>query len=240
MITFAPLNLKTMTKYIPSLLTLSNLFCGFIGIVLADMYWSPILLLLCFFFDSLDGAAARYFNATSDFGKELDSLADIVSFGVFPAVMYYHIAPFDIGSIWPMITCGLIVAAGATRLAKFNIAESKPYFSGLPIPANALFYSGIIMSIQYGNDIFNPLYSSPSLYVMVSLFISLMMVSFNLRMFTTKGLSKMHKENIYHYLMFAFSIVCIVIFKFDALPVLLCFYIILSIINTLTAKELSK
>ncbi len=226
-----------MTRYIPSFLTLSNLFCGFIGIVLADLYWSPLLLLVCFFFDSIDGAAARYFNATSDFGKELDSLADIVSFGVFPAVMYYQLAPFGPGSIWPIITCGLIVAAGATRLAKFNIAESKPYFSGLPIPANALFYAGIIMSIQYGNDIFSGLYNSPILYIVFSLLISLMMVSFHLRMFTTKGLSKKPIENIFHYMMFIGSLLIIVVLKWDALPVIIATYIFLSVINTLTASK---
>lgn len=232
-------NTKTnvVTKFIPSVLTLSNLLCGFIGIILADIFWSPLLLLLCFLFDSLDGAAARYFNAQSDFGKELDSLADVVSFGVLPAVMYLELSPFPENNILALIVCGLIVVAGATRLAKFNISDSKPYFRGLPIPANALFYAGLMISVQWGNGLYTFIYQTPIFYIITALFISLMMVSFRIKMFTPKSLSKVHKENIYHYLMLAVSILFIIIYKFDALPMIILSYILLSIINTLTASQ---
>lgn len=229
-----------MTRYIPSVLTLSNLFCGFAAIILADLFWSPILLLLCFVFDSLDGAAARWFNAQSLFGKELDSLADIVSFGVLPAVMYIQHSPFGEKSGLTLAVCGMIVVAGAIRLAKFNITESKPYFSGLPVPANALFYAGLIISKEWGDNLYSHFLESPVLYVIISLFVSLMMVSFKIRMFTTKGLTNVHKENMYHYIMLALSILVLIIYRFDALPLIILIYILLSIINTLTARTESS
>jgi CDP-diacylglycerol--serine O-phosphatidyltransferase len=215
---------------------LSNLFCGFAAIILADMFWSPLLLLACFVFDSLDGAAARWFNAQSQFGKELDSLADIVSFGVLPAVMYIQLSPLGENNVLSVAVCGLIVVAGAIRLAKFNITESKPYFSGLPVPANALFYAGLVISKQWGDNLYSHFVESPVLYIITSVFISLMMVSFRVRMFTTKGLSKVYKDNIYHYVMLIISVLSVILYRFDALPVIILIYIILSIINTLTAK----
>lgn len=228
---------RKLTKYIPSALTLSNLFCGFAGILLADLFWSPVLLMLCFIFDSLDGAAARWFNAQSDFGKELDSLADIVSFGVFPAFLYFQLSPVDNSQILTVAVCGIIVLAGAVRLAKFNITASKPYFNGLPIPANAIFYAGILMSQQWGNDLYHDMYSTPWMYVTISLLMSVMMVSFRIRLFTTKGISRIHRKNIYHYAMLVLCILCVITLRFDSLPLIITAYIFLSVINTLTDQS---
>ncbi|MBK9743200.1 MAG: CDP-diacylglycerol--serine O-phosphatidyltransferase [Saprospiraceae bacterium] len=137
-----------MTKYIPSAITSGNLICGFTAIMIGDFYWSPILLLGSFIFDSLDGLAARALNAQSEFGKQMDSLADVISFGVAPAYLYSLYSPDFENKFFTIATCSMIVIAGTIRLAKFNITPSLPYFLGLPIPANALFYIGVIMGIE--------------------------------------------------------------------------------------------
>ena len=82
-----------MRKYIPSAITAGNLICGFAAIQIGDFYWSPILLVCSFIFDGLDGLVARALGVTSEFGKQMDSLADVVSFGVAPAYLYYLLAP---------------------------------------------------------------------------------------------------------------------------------------------------
>lgn len=136
---------------VPSFFTLMNLFCGFLSIIqvhegsLQNAAW---LILLAAFFDMLDGMMARLTNGTSLFGMELDSLCDVVSFGVAPSFMIWSFGLKDLG------TPGLIVAslpavAGAIRLARFNVnfeGTKSAYFSGLPIPMSAMVIVAIILN----------------------------------------------------------------------------------------------
>ena len=138
---------------VPSFFTLMNLFSGFLALTQIHegrFDYACWLIVLAGFFDALDGMMARLTNGTSLFGVELDSLADVVSFGVAPAYLVYvfGLREFD--------TLGVIVASlpaicGAVRLARFNVdfdGEKKDYFSGLPIPGQAAFIVALILNFN--------------------------------------------------------------------------------------------
>lgn len=124
-------------SWIPNLLTSLNLFAGILAVMLtitSHVYLAAGLIWGAIIFDGADGRVARKLNATSDFGKELDSLADLVSFGVAPSMLLYFVAfPHYGWWIYPIV--GIFPVAGALRLARFNVQDIKGYFVGLPIPA---------------------------------------------------------------------------------------------------------
>ncbi len=135
--------IKFQRKYIPSLFTILNLFSGFLAIlqIMEHHYITAVMLImLASVFDFVDGKVARWMNQESQFGIEIDSLSDIVSFCVVPALMINNIYVADLG-----IKSGIIsffpLLFGAIRLARFNTFATegkKSYFIGLPVPANAL------------------------------------------------------------------------------------------------------
>lgn len=235
-----PINTQAVLKHLPTAITACNLICGFTAIMIGDFYWSPIFLLGSFVFDSLDGMVARALNAQSEFGKQMDSLADIISFGVAPAYLYALYSPDNENNFFTIAACSMIVIAGAVRLAKFNVTPSLPYFMGLPIPANALFYIGVIIAIQNNSVRFDEFFQSKVNYFLTPLFFSWMMVSFNLRMFSTKGMTKNWRDNIFQYIMAAVAVVFAFKFKYEAVSFIVLAYVFLSIINTLTAKYLTS
>ena len=127
---------------LPTSLTVANLFCGFwaiIGSMQGKLELAAMLIGMAILFDLLDGRVARMANATSEFGKEFDSLADVVSFGVAPGVMLFAWGLHMLDKFgWS--ACFLFVICGTMRLARFNIQETvvdKKFFVGLPIPAAA-------------------------------------------------------------------------------------------------------
>lgn len=130
-----------ITKSIPSLFTVVNLFLGVISIILAfndQANSAALLVIIAMLLDGLDGRVARALNAQSEFGKELDSLSDVISFGVAPAFIMYQAAFQDHVSsdalAW--IVTAIFPTCGALRLARFNVIAGIPgYFIGLPIPA---------------------------------------------------------------------------------------------------------
>lgn len=127
---------------LPNLLTTASLFLGFLGIMWAiegDFTATSWAILGSCVFDGLDGKVARMTNTTSEFGVQLDSLADLVAFGVTPAIMAYLWQLHDFGRLGLMASF-LFIACGALRLARFNVTTkeiSKKFFIGLPIPAAA-------------------------------------------------------------------------------------------------------
>jgi CDP-diacylglycerol--serine O-phosphatidyltransferase len=204
--------------------------------MIGDFYWSPILLVCSFLFDSLDGLAARALHVQSEFGKQMDSLADVISFGVAPAYLYALYSPDPDNNFYTITTCATIVIAGTIRLAKFNVTPSKNYFSGLPIPANALFYIGVIIAIENESVRFIEFFSSKLNYFLTPLFFSAMMVSFGFKMFSTKGMTKRWQDNIFQYIMAILTVLLAIIFRYEAVSYIVIAYIFLSIINTLTSK----
>lgn len=119
-----------------NLLTSANLTAGFLGIlqVFEDNFiWAAALVVLCAIFDSLDGAAARRKGSADEFGTNLDSLADVVSFGVVPALGAY-LALLDVLPGVGLVVCLLFFVCGAWRLARFSVTKNSLYFVGVPIP----------------------------------------------------------------------------------------------------------
>ena len=152
------LDLRKTLFLLPNIITLSSVFCGFDSIRISataqgddDYYRGSLLLVFALFFDMLDGRVARLTKTQSAFGLQIDSLADVISFGVAPALLVYK------WSLWQRPTAGLVAAflfaaAGAVRLARFNVlsmgesgAPTKPgkYIVGLPVPGAA----GILISL---------------------------------------------------------------------------------------------
>lgn len=163
---------------IPSSFTVANVFCGFYAIISSiqgNYSLAGALIGLAILLDTLDGRVARFANASSEFGKEFDSLADQVSFGVAPMVVAYNWGLH----LWPRLgwLIGfLFVICGAMRLARFNIQQSvtdKRFFVGLPIPAAA----GMVAAIVYRFP--DPLDSrnEAMLLLLLVMFLSILMVS---------------------------------------------------------------
>jgi CDP-diacylglycerol---serine O-phosphatidyltransferase len=128
------------TKMIPNMFTLGNLYCGFlsVGFAAAGQFKNAaILILIGMMLDSMDGRLARMLNVDSSLGKELDSLADVVTFGVAPSFLVYYTNFFHFGLLG-IVVAGLFPLFGAYRLARFNISSNKStlnYFIGVPITA---------------------------------------------------------------------------------------------------------
>jgi CDP-diacylglycerol--serine O-phosphatidyltransferase len=147
---------------LPNLFTCSSIFCGFYATVLCasnptsdDFYRAALLIVFAMFFDTIDGRVARMTKTQSAFGVQLDSLADVVSFGVAPALLVYGWSLHELGAVG-VFACFAYVAAGAIRLGRFNVqtmsdsgAPKKPgkYIMGLPIPGAA----GILVSLVVAN-----------------------------------------------------------------------------------------
>ena len=138
-----PIKMRRGIYILPNLFTTGNLFCGFwaiISVFQEKFFYAAVAILLASIFDVLDGKVARLSGATSKFGVQYDSLADLVSFGIAPALLAFSWALRPYGKFgW--LAAFLFVVCGALRLARFNVQSSSgevKYFKGLPIPAAAL------------------------------------------------------------------------------------------------------
>lgn len=139
-----------MKSVIPNGLTALNLILG-IGAILStfnqEFFKAALFIVAAMISDGLDGRVARYLNASSEFGKELDSLCDLVSFGVAPAILAYAFLLKDLPGMSGYIVAAFFATCGALRLARFNVNTSvvKGYFMGLPIPAGGCVVATFIM-----------------------------------------------------------------------------------------------
>jgi CDP-diacylglycerol--serine O-phosphatidyltransferase len=144
---------------LPNLFTVSSIFCGFYAIILAtgepsahQLYQATLAVFFGLFFDGADGRVARLTRTQSDFGVQLDSLADVITFGAAPAVIVYRWGLETLG-VWGLLVGFVFVACGALRLARFNVLAtrgtgSKKYFVGLPIPLAAGVLTSLVMFHQ--------------------------------------------------------------------------------------------
>lgn len=135
---------RVTRSFVPNLLTTANLFTGFASIVYAsigDFERAAFFILLGAFFDMMDGLTARLINASSEFGGELDSLCDVVTFGIAPSYLLYKIYFYQFDELG-IFFASFPAIMGALRLARFNVQlssfEDKKYFLGFPIPSSAL------------------------------------------------------------------------------------------------------
>lgn len=188
-------------------------------------------------FDFLDGLAARLLHVKSEIGKQLDSLADMVSFGLAPGVIAGLIILI---SVKPNINAGdqvwiyqslpfvalLIPAFSALRLAKFNIDESQSYsFKGLPTPASALFFGSFPFIIELFPEFLNPIILISMVVIMPFLLVS------NIPLFAMKFINYSWKDNMIRYLFIGISLIMLIFLQYTAVPLIILFYILLSLIN---------
>lgn len=233
-----------MKKHIPNTITCLNLLSGCIGVVLAfrfpdDLSYDSYAIFIAAILDFLDGMVARVLKAYSEIGKELDSLADMVSFGLLPSVIVYHLflqAPqLDI-SPYLNFAAFLIAIFSALRLAKFNIDERQTEnFIGLPTPANAMLIASFPLIIAQGDYFSSSFIKNPYFLSIFSLGMGLLLVM-ELPLMSLKFKSLALNQNIYRYIIIAASIVLLLILKFVAVPVILFLYIALSLIQFRIAR----
>lgn len=210
------------------------MFSGCLGIVFAfqgELEWASYSILIAAIFDFLDGMLARLLKAYSEIGKDLDSLADMVSFGVLPSVIIYQLfVESSSTSQWLNFSAFLIAIFSALRLAKFNNdTRQSENFIGLPTPANALLIASFPF-IAYQESFFSPYLQNPIFLVLFSLGIGILLVS-EIQLMSLKFSSKGLKTNAYRYILVFSSLVLLVLFKFASVPLILILYFILSYIQ---------
>ena len=239
-------------KNIPNFITLLNLFSGCLSIVAAfenNLVWAAYFIGIAAILDFLDGTFARILKAKSETGKQLDSLADIVSFGVAPAIILFQLIShspdlpvleiFNI-NLLPFIAF-FIPVFSALRLAKFNIdTRQTESFIGLPTPANAIFIASLpLILIQQFPDyqwVFDTIKSSWFLMAL-TIILSSLLIS-NIPLFSLKFKNLKWKDNKNRYIFLGISIAFILIFYFAAIPLIIIVYILISVVaNQITHKE---
>lgn len=214
-------------KHIPNALTCANLFSGCIGVVYAfngDLKTVAFFVIASGVFDFVDGFAARLLNVKSEIGKELDSLADVVSFGFLPGVIMFELLG---GNSNHLAYVGfLITIFSALRLAKFNIdTRQTEEFIGLNTPMNTFF----IISLPYLSDRF--LFINNTYFLLsVTLVCSLLLVS-ELKLFSMKISGLQWAKNKFKFIFLFISVVLLAFFNFAALPIILILYILFSQIH---------
>ena len=241
-------SLKKIISQIPNFITSLNLVSGAIAIIFAidgHLVWAAIFICAAALFDFLDGFAARALKAYSEIGKELDSLADVVSFGVAPGAILFTLLEFALfgkndpiheisgkGFEWLILfSAFLLPVFGAIRLARFNTnTSSENFFRGLPIPANGLFWAAMGLMLQspkYAEML--PLVYTTKNLVILGIFMSGMMV-INMPMFSMKPKSLRLNENWYRYLFLGLSVVLMIVFNIYGLAFIIFLYILLNAI----------
>jgi CDP-diacylglycerol--serine O-phosphatidyltransferase len=246
-------------KHIPNLFTLLNLLFGCIAIIyllqngitisyteegaqfinLPEKIWmGSLFIALAAVIDFLDGFVARLFKSTSRMGEQLDSLADLVSFGVAPGFIIYQFLRLsfakeengiDVSMMW-LIPSLLIPCAAAYRLAKFNLDIDQRYgFKGVPTPATGLMIASLPLIYWFSNEswMVNLLMNKWFLYA-VSIVLSFLMVS-NIPLMSLKLQDYTLKNNVWKIALLLISIIALVVFKWFAFPVIFIAYIILSL-----------
>ncbi|MDI6811931.1 MAG: CDP-diacylglycerol--serine O-phosphatidyltransferase [Desulfitobacteriaceae bacterium] len=160
-------------RMIPSIFTLANLLFGFMALILTldqKFNFAAGMILLSVLMDSMDGKVARRLSVSSDFGKELDSLSDLVSFGVAPAILTY--SAFLRGNIgnWGILIAAVFALCGAIRLARFNVLNISTYFVGVPITFAGGFMALLVFFNPFIPWIFYPVCLALLAFLMVSSF----------------------------------------------------------------------
>lgn len=223
---------RAVKQNIPNTITSMNLFSGCMAVVSAFHFnetigamqgyeWAFLFIGLATVFDFCDGLSARLLHAYSALGKELDSLSDLVSFGVAPAALVFNLIQSQTGS-WVAFLAFLIAVFGALRLAKFNIDDRQTTsFIGLPIPANAIFWIGVVawnVDFRYIGDAW--------MTALVVLF-PLLMVS-SLPMFSLKVKTLSLRSNVRRYALLLGTAMLVATMQLAGLLWAIVFYILLS------------
>jgi CDP-diacylglycerol--serine O-phosphatidyltransferase len=231
-----------MKKNIPNAITLLNLVSGFAATVCASKgynEYAAFLIMAGMIFDFADGLTARLLKAYSDIGKDLDSLADVVTFGVAPGAMILNLLQ-DTGMplVPAFVLAALLPAVSALRLAKFNNDESQTTsFRGLATPGSAFTVVAFVIASEYSRfTFFDHLTSSAWFAGALSIFLSLMML-INVRMFSLKFSHLRFKGNEERYIFAFVSLLLLVLFRLGAPPLIMASYIIISLLSGIISRR---
>jgi len=243
-------NQITGMKHIPNFTTSLNLASGFVAIIFTinnDLVTASWLILAAMVFDFLDGFFARLLNSYSEIGKELDSLADVVSFGVAPALIICQLISRSISPSIPLFTNGLVIKAlvfqlipvimpvcAALRLAIFNTDDTQTKsFKGLPTPANALAVISVVIAEHYSDPGFITSFTGSVTGLLIfTLILSLLMVS-RIPLMSLKMSHFRFKENEGRYILLVMVGAALIFMGLRAAPLIIPFYIVASFISLL-------
>jgi CDP-diacylglycerol---serine O-phosphatidyltransferase len=224
-----------IARHLPNALTSANLICGCLGIIAVFSYpvEAAYFIWAACFFDFLDGFVARLLNVASPIGKELDSLADVVSFGVLPAMTMFRWIDYNSDAGWMPYVALMIVVFSALRLAKFNIDENQTdSFIGVPTPANALFITALVFLPE-------PLrlitFTGPVL-VGITIVFSFLLVA-PIKLFALKFKNYRWVGNEVRFTFLLLAVLLIVLLQAGALPFIILSYIIISLVSRLLGVE---
>jgi CDP-diacylglycerol--serine O-phosphatidyltransferase len=238
--------ISNMFFWVPNAITALNLVSGSLAVFFAvdgQLGWASVFILVAAVFDFLDGFAARLLKAYSSIGKELDSLADMVSFGLAPAAIVFTMLEYtlfginqpiqDIDANWSqwlvLFTSLVIPVAGAFRLAKFNTDDRQSeQFLGMPIPANAIFFASLGLILELGTNLSVQSVILNKYVILAAVFVcSFLMVS-ELPMFSMKFKNLHLKENAIRFLFLGSTVLMIIFLQVYALPLIIIWYVLLS------------
>ncbi len=259
---------KKIKQNIPNALTCGNLLCGCIAIVKVfegDLVWAAYLVGIAAIFDFFDGFAARMLKVSSPIGKDLDSLADAVTFGVVPGMVMFQLlrlsfnrliflpvmrlSMFDQETDVRSIICYiafLIPIFSVIRLAKFNNdPRQSDSFIGVPTPANAIFICSLGLLVMnynglYAGEVFRSTYSDLILntwyLILVTCLMSFLLVA-ELPLFALKFKNFKWADNKIRYIFLISSIVLLVCFQYVGIPIVIFLYVVFSLVNNLSTKQ---
>lgn len=232
--------MNALTRNIPNFITLSNLLCGVLSIIFAfdnNLILAAIFIFLGNFLDFFDGFFARLLKVEDKFGLQLDSMADLITSGLAPAIILFHLiknqSQIQYPDTVPLAFLALIIPVfSAIRLSNFNIDLSqKNSFIGLPTPMLAIFIAAIpLINLQLF-----PIYSNIIFLCGISIVLSFLLIS-KINLFSLKvNLKKISidKLNILRVILLSSSIILFLLFNFAAIPFIVILYIILSLINNI-------
>jgi len=236
-----------LKDHIPNFITLLNLLSGCIAIVFAfenQLVYASYFVGLAALFDFFDGFVARLLNVKSEIGKQLDSLADVISFGLVPGVILFQLIRYSINNAGIVFYSEDIIAYfaflvpmfSALRLAKFNIDERQSdQFIGLPTPANAILVASfplIIIQqttlIGIGPDFFSVFLKNTYFLVAITILLSYLLVA-EIPLLSLKFKSFNWDENKVRYFFLGVSLIVMILFYFLAIPIIIVIYILLSL-----------
>ncbi len=240
MVNFGAMNLKAQ---IPNAITLGNLLCGVFSIYATSqdrLGLASILILAGAGFDFFDGFAARLLKVSGEMGKQLDSLADLISFGLAPTFIAMHLCgAFDPDPVWIAFLPAIIAPFAAYRLAKFNLDTRQSVdFIGLATPSNALIWISFPIVAVYGDrdgmvgEVLAAFSGSQAAIIILSLVLSFLMVS-EIRFFSLKFSSFGWSPNKFRYILIASAIPLLLLFGLAAIPIILLLYLLLSVIKNI-------
>lgn len=214
-----------ITKHIPNTITSLNLFSGSVGVVMAFQanYQAALAcMLLAAVFDFCDGLSARALHAYSSIGKELDSLADVVSFGFLPATMVYQMLTVASDNAYLPFAAYIITVFSALRLAKFNVDERQTSsFIGLATPANAIFWAGLVASYHPYAEVY------PYAVIVLILLMSFLLVA-EVPFFSLKFKNLKWKDNSIRFIFLIVSVVLLLVLRLDAFMWIILAYILMA------------